>query len=72
MTKKVKDIYITDTTEDEKYGDTQVLLTNDEEKKEDFEKSGNQEERYYKCDEKDIKVEVEEKVGNQNKEYYNE
>ena len=59
---KAKDLYITDTTEEDKYGDTQVLIAKDEEEEKGFEKTGNQKEEYYECIEMD-KVEIKDSDG---------
>ena len=72
MNKKSNELYISDVTESEKdsrlYGDAQVLVAGEKEKKENYEKTGNQEKEYYKCEQE--KVVEEKKVGNQSKEYY--
>ena len=70
--KKSNELYISDVTECEsnsrEYGDAQVLVAGDKEKKDNYEKTGNQDKEYYKCEKE--KVVEEKKVGNQSKEYY--
>lgn len=68
-------LYTSDITEAEKesprYGDVEVLIANDKEEENEYEKTGNQSKAYYEYDEELGEVKKE-KVGNQSKAYYSE